>query len=360
MRIHTPLCDLLGIRHPILLAGMAGGPTTPELVAAVSEAGGLGTFGLAGMTADAARTALRRARSLTDAPIAANVLLSVTTPATAAEDEVHAALASRRAALGLPPTPEPPPAAAPALDLVRIALEEGVAAISTGLGDPAPVVPMSREAGVPVIAMVATVADAVAAAESGADVVVAQGGEAGGHRSNFEVPDPERPVMVGTLALVPQVVRAVDVPVVATGGVMDGAGLVAALALGAQGAQFGSRFLVAAESGANAGYRARLAAARDVDSRIITAFSGRPARGIPNRMHEALEAAGSPNLGYPAQGRTMADLRRESDRRASADDVSLWAGQAAGLGVVDQPAAEIVAEIVAEAGEVIGSLGRLG
>lgn len=358
MSFHTAICDLLGIRHPILLAGMAGGPTTPALVAEVSRAGALGTFGLAGMTADAARTALREARAATTAPIAANVLLPVPTLPNAGAGSVHAALAPRRRALGLPLEPAEPPTSAPALDLVRIALEEGVTAISTGLGDPAPVVPLAREAGVPVIAMVATVEDAVVAAASGADVIVAQGAEAGGHRSNFAVPDPERPPMVGTLALVPQVVRAVDVPVVATGGIMDGGGLVAALALGAQGAQIGTRFLYAAESGANAGYRARLATARDTDTRIITAFSGRPARGLTNAMHDALEEAGFPNLGYPAQGATMADLRRESNRRASADDVSTWAGQAAALGVVDQPAVQIVAEIMREAQQVVDGLAR--
>ncbi len=356
MGLHTPLCDLLGIRHPVLLAGMAGGPTTPALVAAVSEAGGLGAFGLAGMTTDAARSALREARSLTSAPIAANVLLATGTAATASTDDVHSALARRRQALGLAVFPQPRPPAATGPELVRVALEEGVAAIATGLGDPAPVVPLAREAGVPVIAMVATVDDARTAVASGADVIVAQGGEAGGHRSDFTLTDPEHPALVGTLALVRQVVRAVDVPVVATGGIMDGAGLVAALALGAQGAQLGTRFLFAAESGANPGYRARLAAARDTDTRIITALSGRPARGLTNALHDALEEAGSPSLGYPAQGAAMADLRADANRRGSADDVSLWAGQAAALGVVDQPAGAIVAEIMEEAAAVVARL----
>lgn len=356
MTLHTPLCDLLGIRYPILLAGMAGGPTTPELVAAISEAGGLGTFGLSGMTMDAARDALRRARALTSAPIAINVLLPEPTPPNVSDDEHRAALAPVRERLGLPVDPTPPPAAAKPLDLVAMAIEEGAAAITTGLGDPAPVAQMTHDAGLPLLAMVATVADAETAVASGADGIVAQGGEAGGHRSNFTVPDPEHPVMVGTMALVPQIVDAVDVPVVATGGIMDGRGLVATLALGAQAAQFGTRFLFAAESGANAAYRARLASARDTDARIITNFSGRPARGLPNALLEELEAAGSPNLGYPRQGNALADLRRDSVARGVADRVSTWSGQAASLGVVDQPAGEIVREVMAQAEDVAGRL----
>ncbi len=356
MALHTPLCDLLGIRRPIILAGMAGGPTTPELVAAVSDAGGLGNFGLAGMTLDAARDAMRRARSLTDAPLAINVLLPEPTPPNVTEDEHRAALAPVRERLGLPVDPAPPPASAKPLDLVTMAIEEGAAVITTGLGDPAPVVPLARDAGLPVLAMVATVADARTAVASGADGIIAQGGEAGGHRSNFAVPDPEHPAMVGTLALIPQVVDAVDVPVIATGGIMDGRGLIAALALGAQAAQFGTRFLFAAESGANAAYRARLASAADTDARIITGLSGRPARGLPNVLVAELEAAGNPNLGYPTQGIALADLRRDSATRGVADRVSTWSGQAASLGVVDQPAREIVAEIMSQAHDVAAGL----
>ncbi len=358
MSLHTSLCDLLGIRHPIILAGMAGGPTTPELVAAVSAAGGLGNFGLAGMTLDAARDAMRRARALTDAPIAVNVLLPEPTPPNVTEDEHRAALAPVRERLGLPVDPPLPPLDGTPADLIAMAIEEGAAVITTGLGDPAPVVPLARAAGLPLLAMVATVADARTAAASGADGIIAQGGEAGGHRSNFAVPDPEHPDMVGTVALVPQVVDAVDVPVIATGGIMDGRGLVAALALGAQAAQFGTRFLFAAESGANPAYRARLAAAADTDARIITGLSGRPARGLPNALTDELGAVGNPNLGYPEQGRALADLRRDSAARGVADRVSTWSGQAASLGVVDQPAAEIVTEIMSQADAVVERLNR--
>ena len=345
----TPLCALLGIRYPILLAGMAGGPTTPELVAAVTRAGGLGTFGASGMRLEALADAIRRARALTEGPIAVNVLLAPPRPGTAEPDAVHTALAPIRHAYGLAPPSAPAAPAPTGLELIEIALEAGATIVSTGLGDPAPVVPLARAAGAPVLAMVATVADAVQAVESGADVIVAQGAEAGGHRSNFHLPERGPPPMVGTVALVPQIVAAVDVPVVATGGIMNGSGLIAALALGAQGIQLGTRFLRTTESGANTGYRNRLATAADTDTEIITAFSGRPARGLRNRVLEALEAAGSPTIGYPRQGAAWADIKAASDRAGSADGTTLWAGQAAALARDEIGAGEVVAQVMAEA-----------
>ncbi len=360
--MRTALCDLLGIRYPIILAGMAGGPTTPELVAAVSEAGGLGTFGINAMTPDAVRAAVTRARELTSAPIAVNVLLAPPGESRGSADELQRALAPIRAELGLAPPPSEQPrttTGAGATELLEAALAAGAGVISTGLGNPAPIVPVARAARVPVIAMAATVADAVSCAAAGADVVVAQGGEAGGHRSNFQVPADAQVPLVGTMALVPQVVRAVDVPVVATGGIMDGGGLVAAIALGAVGAQFGSRFLLATESGIGSGYRERLRAARDTDSEIIVALSGRPARGLRNRLLEALEAAGSPNLGYARQAAAWSDIRAAAQRTGSADHSTLWAGQAAGLGTTDLGAAQIVAQIVREAAATVARLGAL-
>lgn len=345
----TPLCTLLGIRHPILLAGMAGGPTTPELVAAVSAAGGLGSFGASGMRCDALINAVRCARALTDGPIAVNVLLAPPRPGTAELEAFQAALAPIRDELGISPPAAPSSPAPGGVELIEAALEAGATVVSTGLGDPAPIVPLARAAGAPVIAMVATVADAVRAAESGADAIVAQGAEAGGHRSNFDLPASGPPPMVGTVALVPQIVAAVDVPVIAAGGIMNGSGLVAALALGAQGIQLGTRFLRTTESGANPGYRSRLAAAADTDTEIITAFSGRPARGLRNKVLDALEAAGSPAIGYPRQGSAWADIKAASDRAGSADATTLWAGQAAALAGAEISAADVIAQIMVEA-----------
>jgi nitronate monooxygenase len=350
------LCELLGIRHPILLAGMAGGYTTPELVAAVSAAGGLGTFGLNAMSADAAAEAVARARALTSAPIAVNVLVAPPTPPDARGDDPRAALKPLRRELGLTDEAPPPPPAATPQELVSAGLEAGADVVSVGLGDPGVVRDLARDAGAPLLAMVSSVEDAVRSVEAGADVVVAQGAEAGGHRSSFDVPEDGQVTLIGTFALVPQVARAVDVPVVAAGAVMDGRGLAAALALGAQGAQMGTRFLVAAESGAPEGYKRRVREARDTESVITRAVSGRPARGLPNRLVAALEAAGPPALGYPRQAAASADLRAAAAAADRPDLIALWAGQAAGLASGSPPAAEIVEEVVAEAAAVLRGL----
>lgn len=350
------LCDLLGIRHPVLLAGMAGGPTTPELAAAVSRAGGLGAFGLTGMTADAAAAAVARACALTDAPIAVNVLVAPPTAPDPRGRDPRAALAALRSELGLPDDAPPPPAPASARELVQAGLRAGARVVSVGLGDPGAVADLARAADAPLVAMASSVEDAVRAVESGADVIVAQGSEAGGHRSTFDLPDDGAVPLVGTFALVPQVVRAVDVPVVATGGVMDGCGLAAALALGAQGVQMGTRFLVASESGAPEGYRRRVREAHDTDTVITRAVSGRPARGIPNRLVATLEAAGPPALGYPRQAGASADLRAAAAAADRPDMIALWAGQAAGLAGPAHPAGRIVEEVVAEAAAVLRGL----
>lgn len=350
------LCERLGIAHPVLLAGMAGGPTTPALVAAVSEAGGLGTFGLTGMGLGAARDAVRRAVALTSGPVAINVLVAPATAPDPAGADPHAALRPLRERMGLPP--QPPPAARPAdaRALVGAGLECGARVVSVGLGDPGTVRDLAAAAGVPLVAMASSVADAVRAVEAGADVIVAQGSEAGGHRSDFEVPADGAVPLVGTFALVPQVVAAVDVPVVAAGGVMDGRGLAAALALGAQGVQMGSAFLVALESGVPDAYRRRVASARDTDTIVTRAVSGRPARGLPNRLMEALEAAGPPALGYPRQSGASADLRAAGVAADDPEVLALWAGQAAGLAGDPRPAGEILRATVDGAAAVLRGL----
>ena len=353
---HTPACTLLGIRHPILLAGMAGGATTHELVAAVSRAGGLGCFGASQMTPEALAEDVRSALATSAGPVGVNVQLAPPTPVLPDGADPRAALAGLRQELGVPDRPQSPPAAATPEELVRAGLDAGASVVCVGLGDPAPLVPLARAAGAPVVAMVATVEDAVLAARSGADALVAQGSEAGGHRSNFTVDADGRVPLVGTFALVPQVVRAVDVPVIAAGGVMDGRGLVAALALGAAGVQMGTRFLSARESGVPPGYRARVRSARDTDTTITRAISGRPARGIRNQLMSALEAAGPPALGWPRQAQASADLRAAATSSDRPEMLALWAGQAAGLADDEPGAEEIVHAVVAEAQAVLAEL----
>jgi nitronate monooxygenase len=202
--------------------------------------------------------------------------------------------------------------------------------------------------------MVTTVEEAVRVAENGADVVVAQGAEAGGHRSTFDLSS-EMP-LVGTLALVPQVVDAVGVPVVATGGIVDGRGLVAALALGAAGAQLGTRFLLSHESGAFPAYQERLLAAAETDTVVTRVFTGRPARSVRNYFIEEHLRSGPEPLFWPLQRMAANDIYNEAASRGEADLTPLLAGQ--GLRMLDgvKGAAEIVRELVEEAGSVLSRL----
>lgn len=250
--------------------------------------------------------------------------------------------------LALPPSP--------LAEQLEVVFEEGVPVLGTGLGDPTGLVEDAHAVGCRVMAMVSTVEEAILVAEGGADVVVAQGAEAGGHRSTFELGQDGEPPLVGTLALVPQVVDAVDVPVLAAGGIVDGRGLVAARALGASGAQLGTRFLLARESGAFPAYRERLLTGTETDTVVTRAFSGRPARSLRNRFVEEHLKEGAEPLAWPLQNVAAGDIYGEAMNRDQADLIPLFAGQ--GLRTLDriEDAAGIVRELVEEAGSVLSRL----
>src|SRR5581483_4821680 len=232
-------------------------------------------------------------------------------------------------------------------------IEERVPVVSFALGDPAPLVGRLREAGTRVFATATTVDEAQRVAAAGLDGVIAQGAEAGGHRSTFEIdPNGEVP-LIGTLALVPQVVDAVSVPVVASGGIMDGRGVAAALALGAGAAQIGTRFLLAPESGAGASYRERLLTATEADTVVTRAFTGRAARSVRNRFIEEYERTAQEPLVWPLQRAAGRDIYSAAQAQETADYYLLLAGQGLRMATREQPAAEIVAELVAQARGVI-------
>ncbi len=352
--LDTELTRLLQLRRPIVLAPMAGGPTTPELVVAVTEAGGLGMFAATGLPPDALRDAIAAIRAQTDGPFGVNWLIAP--PGSSGDIEtVQAALDPLRAELGLPPGPREltlPPSALP--DQIEVALSAGVRVMSFALGDPSAFVEPAHESGALVSAMVTTVDEAVRMADAGVDFVVAQGAEAGGHRSTFELGPGLEPALVGTIALVPQVVDAVPVPVVASGGIVDGRGLAAALALGAAGAQLGTRFLLAREAGTAPAYRAALVRAVETDTVVTTRLTGRPARSIRNRFLDRLSDVEP--LPWPLQRFAAEDIYAAGFARGDAELIPLLAGQ--GLrGLRDgQPAAEIVDEIAEQAEAVLRAL----
>jgi nitronate monooxygenase len=358
--LSTPLCDLCGIRLPILLAPMANGPSTPELAAAVTRAGGLGVLAVSGLTAEVAADEVARARAACDGgPIGVNVQLAPPTPATGDRAAVSAVLAPFRAELGLPPEPpSPPPADAPAA-LIEAALAAGAAVVTT-FDDPTPVLDMTRRAEAVLIAMVTTVDEARWVTDLGADAVIAQGGEAGGHRGTFGAgtPGTSGAATTGTMALIPAAVDAVggSVPVIASGGIADGRGIAAALALGAAGVSLGTRFLVAEEAGVPPVYR-RLVRETAGDRTVVTdAVTGRPARWIRSRVVDALVEARAGNLGWGPQGAIVRDIRRAALEQGRADLAVVLAGEASSLAGADAPAEAIVADLVRETSDVLRRL----
>jgi nitronate monooxygenase len=237
-------------------------------------------------------------------------------------------------------------------DLARqlaVVIDERVPVVSVGLGDPAPIAAAAKAAGSLVMAMVTTVDEAKRVVAGGADVVMAQGAEAGGHRSTFPLGPDDAPALVGTMALVPQVRDAVTVPVVAAGGIGDGRGLAAALALGAEGVALGTRFLVARESTIFRAWQERLLSATEADTLVTRVFTGRPARVIANELARELARRGLRPLGWGLQSAAADDLYAHAKAHDDAEHAPLYAGQALRLLRRGQGAGEIVAELVREA-----------
>ena len=362
LRFHTKLCDLLGIDYPILQSGMSG-VAGPDLAAEVSNAGGLGMIAGFAMTADQLRNAIRQVRSRSDKPFGVNLLIpnevrppeSTETIPEPTIQAVHAVLNPMRLALGLPQRDARPPTfpdlIAEAFDVI---LDERVPVFSIGLGNPgADMVAACHRLDIKVIAMVTTVQDALAVEATGLDAVVAQGAEAGGHRSHFAKPISSDRSDVGTVALVPEVVDAVRIPVIAAGGLVDGRGLVTALALGASGILMGSRFLVTRESLAPEIHKKEMLE-RTADTTVVTdTFSGRFARALRNAFADQYEQSGAPVMPFPAQYLANGDIRQEAATQGQAGYLPLWSGQSVGL-IHDLPGAgEVVEATIYQARELL-------
>jgi nitronate monooxygenase len=357
-KLHTPLCDQLGIRLPIIQAPMAGGPSSPELVAAVSQAGALGSFGFAYMQPEAMQRDAQSVRARTDRPFNLNLFASPQPAAMepAAQRSAIAAVAGYYAEVGLPP-PEPVRAPyAPDFAAQLAAAEEIRPAVLTlhfG-GMQLDRVRRFQALGARVGGSATCIAEAEALEALGVDFIIAQGAEAGGHRGSH-LRDPYES-MTGTLALVRLIVRRVRTPVVAAGGIMDGAGIAAALALGAQAAQLGTAFIPCPESGASRVHKERVLEAREDETLVTEKFSGKPARGLANRFMR--EMSKRPQLPFPAQNALTGKLRAAAAQSGNADFVALWAGQAAALSRA-LPAAELVATLEAETLECLDRLATL-
>jgi nitronate monooxygenase len=351
MSLENRLTRLFGIRHPLVQAGMAGGATTAALVAAVSGAGGLGTLGAGYLQPQAMRDAIQEVKSLTGEPFAVNLFVSETFEEPESRESANEVLAPYRRELGIDDPGSFYSYAPDFGEQLAVVIEERVPVFSFTFGIPSDrQLAALRESEIFTCGTATTVREAVELERRGVDSVCAQGYEAGGHRGTFIGDALE--AMIGTLALVPQVSDAVDIPVLAAGGIMDGRGLAAAVALGADGAQMGTAFLPCPESGAHPAYKEALLAATEEDTTVTRAFSGKPARGLRNRFTEEMSSyeAGLPD--YPVQNAYTRDLRAAAARQDDTGLMSLWAGQGARLGGA-APAAEVVERTVSEAERII-------
>ena len=299
----TKITELLGIEYPIIQGGMAW-VAEYHLAAAVANAGGLGLIGAASAPPEVVREQIRKAKELTDKPFGVNIML-------------------------LNPNAD---------EVAKIVVEEGIKVVTTGAGNPAKYMEMWKAAGVKVIPVVASVGLARLMERAGADAVVAEGMESGGHIGSTT-----------TMALVPQVVDAVSIPVIAAGGIGDGRGIAAAMMLGAEGVQIGTRFVVAKESIVHPAYKEKVVKAKDIDSEVTGMSTGHPVRQIRNKMtREYLklekEGASFEQLEYLTLG---------SLRKAVVDgDVvngTLMAGQIAGLVKKEQTCREMIEEMMEQA-----------
>ncbi|WP_194743588.1 NAD(P)H-dependent flavin oxidoreductase [Thermaurantiacus tibetensis] len=317
MTIHTPLCDLLEVEHPVMLAGM-GGVSYAEVCAAVSAAGGFGSLGMAGTSPKFIESQMKRVRELTDRPFGVDLL--------AAQPETLTAS-------------------------VEVIIAHGAKAFIAGLGVPYPIVKQLKDAGILVAAMVGKVEHAVKAEAAGCDFVIAQGTEGGGHTG-----------AVASVALWPQVVDAVKIPVVAAGGLYDGRGLAAALALGCVGVWMGTRFIASEEAHAGQVYKDAIVKMTEADTVISRGFTGKTLRAIRNRTTERFEK--EPVKPFPLQVMESAQENRLGPIAGITENLDpetqcFAAGQGGGGVREILPCRTIVERTVAEAQAVLGRLGKL-
>lgn len=305
--MNTRVTRLLGIRHPIIQGGMAW-VAEYHLAAAVSEAGGLGLIGAGGAPAEFVREQIRRAKELTDKPFGVNAMLL---------------------------NPE-------ADAIAEVIVQEGVQVVTTGAGNPAKYMEMWKAAGVKVIPVVASVALARMMERAGADAVVAEGMESGGHIGSAT-----------TMTLVPQVVDAVSIPVIAAGGIGDGRGFAASMMLGAEAVQMGTRFVVAKESVVHSNYKQKVVAAKDIDSEVTGSSTGHPVRSIRNKMTREYLKLEKEGASFEELERLTLGSLRKAVVEGDVVDGTVMAGQIAGLVKKEQTCKEMIEEIMAEASALL-------
>jgi nitronate monooxygenase len=343
------------LRVPVIQAPMAGsGINTVELAAAVCNAGGLGCLAAAYCTVDAVRDAILKLRRLTDQPFAVNLFAPGCNQELAGDVAAQIDFLTpiyRRMGLEPPQLPERP--SDPFQDYLEVLLSASIPIVSFTFGIlPADAISQLHAQGTYLIGTATSVEEARMLETAGVDAIVAQGAEAGGHRGTFAHADP---ALVGTIALVPEIADAVRVPVIASGGIMDGRGVVAALVLGASAVQMGTAFLTTKESGAPECYKQAVLSAAENATGLTRAFSGRWARGIRNRFMQESEGSGAAPLSFPWQNALTTQMRKAAAQKGDAGLLSLWAGQGSPMSR-SISAAELVHQLEAEIKAAAGCL----
>jgi nitronate monooxygenase len=324
----------LGIVYPII-QGPLGGLSSQRLTAAVSNFGGMGSFGAHSLAPDTIGEVIAQIRALTAKPFAMNLWVSMEDEGARTSDESAfnrslAPLAGYLAELGAPQPAYAPYSPARFENQVRVLLDANVPVFSFIFGvPPRDVLDECRRKGIVTIGTSTTPEEAAVLADAGVDAVVASGLEAGGHRGSFLRTAEDS--LTGTMSLVPRVVDAVDVPVIAAGGIADARGVIAALALGAEAAQIGTAFLACEESGASRLHREALRGPDAGHTGLTRRFTGRLARGISNRLMDELNCNGAESLPYPLQRELVRNLSVAAEAAGRPDLMPLWAGQSAGL-----------------------------
>ncbi|MGZ3345497.1 MAG: NAD(P)H-dependent flavin oxidoreductase [Caulobacteraceae bacterium] len=343
------ILDLFGIELPIIQAPMANS-STPEMALAVCRAGGLGSIPCASLTPDQARDAVALVRAGSQGPVNLNFFChAAPAPDPARIMGWRARLAPYYVEEGIDPAPPPPAGGRAPFDEAFCALVEAVRpeVVSFHFGLPeAALLDRVRAAGAKVISTATTVAEAVWLEKRGVDAVIAAGFEAGGHRGSFLTLDMSS--QPGTFALVPQVVDAVQVPVIAAGGIADGRGIAAAFALGASAAQIGTAYLFSPEAMVSPAQRALLDQATDETTQVTNLFTGRPARGVTNRIMREIGPLSADAPAFPTAGGALSPLRARAEADGRGDYTNQWAGQAARLSP-HLPAEELTLALAAEA-----------
>jgi len=341
------LLNRLGIERPVLLAPMAGSGGTPELAAAVSNAGGLGAWGGAYSKPEEIAAAIRCIRQLTKRPFNINLFAGgYESDRKVDPRSMLGIMAEAHAKLGLPPPVLPPVPGNPFDEQFEAVLEERPPVFSFTFGMPsaAQIVELKKR-DIAIVGTATTVEEAHRLAQAGVDAIVAQGAEAGAHRGSFAGPFEDS--MIPLAALVREICASVDLPVIASGGIMDGRDVAAAIKLGAAAVQLGTAFLPCPESGAPSAYKQALLKAKKDTTVITRAFSGRPARGLTNTFIAMVAGKENAILPFRQQNDLTRPMRNASGLQGNAEFISLWAGQGVARSRA-MPAADLVATLIEE------------